>query len=114
MLELINQPLDKWATNSEQLKALCKAEGQGVESQTQVLGISWSTNAHCLYIYADEFTNKLKDGPTTKKNLLQTTANFYFPLGLYSPVSLLGKILFQDTWCRGINWDELLRTDIGT
>ena len=88
-------------------------EGRGTEARTQVLGVSWKTEADCLYIDADEFTNKIKDGPTTKRKLLQTTASFYDPLGLYSPVSILGKILFQDTWCQGIHWDELLPTDMG-
>jgi len=114
MMKLINLPLAKWATNSEQLKAIWKAEGQSVEAQTQVLGVSWNTEAECLYIDADELTKKLKDGPTTKRKLLQTTASFYNPLELYFPVSLLSKILFQDTWCRGIIWDKLLPTDLGT
>jgi hypothetical protein len=113
MKKLINLPLAKWATNSEKLKAIWKAEGQSVEAQTQVLG-GQLEHADCLYIDADEFTYKLKDGSTTKWKLLQTTASFYDPLGLYSSVFLLGKILFQNTWCRGINWDELLPTDLKT
>jgi hypothetical protein len=39
-------------------------------------------------------------------------ARFYDPLGLYSPVSVVGKLLFQDTWCRGIDWNELLPPDL--
>jgi len=101
MMKLINLPLAKWATNAEQLKAIWKAKGQDVETQTQtqVLGVSWDTEADCLYINVDEMTSKLKEGPTTKRKLLQTTARFYDPLGLFSPVSLVGKVLFQDTWC---------------
>ena len=67
-----------------------------------------------MYIDADEIISKLKEGPTTKRKLLRTMASFYDPLGLFSPVSLVGKVLFQDTWCRGINWNELLPTDLGT
>ena len=114
IMKLINLPLAKWATKAKQLKTIWKAEGQSVEARTQVLGVSWHTEADCLYIDAEEFTNRLKDGPTTKKKLLQTPACFYDPLGLYSPVSLLVKILFQDTWCRCIHWDEPLPTDLGT
>jgi hypothetical protein len=44
---------------------------------------------------------------------LQTTARFYDPLGLYTPVSVVGKLLFEDIWCRGINWNELLPSDLG-
>jgi len=40
------------------------------------------------------------EGPTTKKQVLQATARFYDPLELLAPVSVVGKLLFQDTWCR--------------
>jgi hypothetical protein len=113
MMKLINLPLAKWATNSEELKVIWKAEGQNVEAQTQVLGVSWDTEADCLFIDADGISGKLSEGPTTKRKLLQTTASFYDPLGLFSPVSLVGKVLFQDTWSRGISWNELLPTDLG-
>ena len=33
-------------------------------------------------------------------------------MNLLSPVSVVGK-LFQDTWCRGLAWDELLPSDLG-
>ena len=33
-------------------------------------------------------------------------------LGLFSTVALVGKLIFQDTWTRGLAWDELLPTDI--
>ena len=47
-MKLINLPLNKWATNAEQLKTIWKAEGQMVEARTQVLGVSWHTEADCL------------------------------------------------------------------
>ena len=48
MMKLISLPLAKCATNAEQLKAIWKAEGQDVESQTQVLWVSWDTEADCI------------------------------------------------------------------
>ncbi|GFU05809.1 uncharacterized protein NPIL_461331 [Nephila pilipes] len=35
-------------------------------------------------------------------------SKFYDPLGLFAPVTVIVKILFQDTWIGGIKWDELL------
>jgi len=113
LMKLINFPLAKWASNSEQLKAIWRAEGQEIEVQTQVLGINWNTETDCFFIDPDTITKKLPEGPTTKRHLLQTTARFYDPLGLYSPVSVVRKLLFQDTWCRGIDWNELLPSDLG-
>ena len=31
-----------------------------------------------------------------------------------SPVLITGKPIFQDSWCRGVGWDELLPDDLGT
>ena len=45
--------------------------------------------------------------------MLQTNARFCDPLGLYSPVSAVGKIFFQETWCRGMQWEESLPHYIG-
>ena len=52
-------------------------------------------------------------GPHIKRELFQTTAQFYYPLGLFSPVSAIWKVLFQEAWCRGMQWEEMLPHDIG-
>ncbi|GFU19650.1 integrase catalytic domain-containing protein [Nephila pilipes] len=46
--------------------------------------------------------------PVTKRLLLKLISKFYDPLGLFAPVTVIVKILFQDTWLSGIKWDELL------
>ena len=97
----------------EQLKAIWRAEDQDTEVRTQVLGVSWNTETDCFSFDPEGITRKLPEGPTTKRQLLQTTARFYNPLGLHSPVSVVGKLLFQDTWCREIDWNELLPPDLG-
>jgi hypothetical protein len=54
------------------------------------------TENHCLSFGPEMVSMKLPEGPTTKRQLLQTTARFYDPLELFSPVSVVGKMLFQD------------------
>ncbi|GFU62692.1 integrase catalytic domain-containing protein [Nephila pilipes] len=54
------------------------------------------------------------DKPLAKRWLLCCIASCYDPLGLFSPFTIIGKILFQDTWVLGIKWDELLPTDLST
>jgi hypothetical protein len=107
LMKLISFPLAKWASNSDQLKAIWKAEGQDTEVRTQVLGVNWNTETDCFLFDPEVISKKLPEGPITKRRLLQITARFYDPLRLYSPVSVVGKLLFQDTWCRGIDWNEL-------
>jgi hypothetical protein len=31
-----------------------------------------------------------------------------------SAVLITGKLIFQDSWCRGVEWDEILPEDLGT
>ena len=83
-MKLINSPLTKWSSNLEQFKAIWRAEGQDTEVQTEVLGVSWNTETDCFSFGMDAITKKLPEGPTAKRQLLQTTARFYDPLGLYS------------------------------
>jgi len=60
-----------------------------------------------------DVTGEYIERPTTNRQVLQITARFYDPLGLMSPVSVVGKLLFQDTFCRGLAWYKLLPSDLG-
>ena len=39
LMKTLKFPMAKWATNSEELKAIWKAEGQEIQRTTQALGI---------------------------------------------------------------------------
>ena len=93
LMKLINFPLAKWASNSEQLKAIWRAEGQEIEVQTQVLGVNCNTETDCFFIEPEAITKELPEGPTSKIQRLQTTARFYDLLALYSPVFVVGKLI---------------------
>jgi hypothetical protein len=109
----IRLPMAKWATNSKRLKEVWKTEGVAFKEVTHTLGIDWDTEFDTFSMDPQDVTGDYVEGPTTKRQVLQITARFYNPLGLLSPVSVVGKLLFQDTWCRGLAWDELLPSDLG-
>lgn len=112
MLRQIKMPMAKWATNSVPLQGIWEAEGREIKREVRVLGVGWSTESDSLVFDHRDITDKLSNEPATKRAVLQAIARFYDPLGLLSPVSMAGKILFQDTWCRGLHWDEILPRDI--
>jgi hypothetical protein len=103
----------KWATNSKHLKEVWRTEGVDFKEVTQTLGIDWDTESDTLSVDPRDVTGEYIEGPTTNRQVLQITTRFYDPLGFLSPVSLVGKLLFPDTWCRGLAWDELLPSDLG-
>jgi len=116
LVNLMNQirlPMAKWATNSEHLKEVWRTEGVEFKEITQTLGIDWDTKSDTFLMDPRDVIGENVEGPTTKRQVLQATARFYDPLGLLAPVSVVGKLLFQDTWCRGLAWDELLPSDLG-
>ena len=53
--------------------------------------------------------SQIRDENTlTKRTVLQQIASIYDPLGLYSPVTLRGKLFLQDLWNQRIAWDKHL------
>ncbi|GFQ71059.1 integrase catalytic domain-containing protein [Trichonephila clavata] len=49
-----------------------------------------------------------------KRWFLCCIGSFYDPLGLFSPLTTLEKILFQDTWVLRITWEEILPPNLAT
>jgi len=69
LMKLIHFPLAKWASNSKQLKAMWRDEGQDTEVQTDVLGVSWHTEADCFSFDPLAILRKLPEGPTSKRTI---------------------------------------------
>ncbi|GFR12328.1 integrase catalytic domain-containing protein [Trichonephila clavata] len=75
---------------------------------TQVLGVKWDADKDVFQIYVQAKIAEASKEPVTKRLLLKLMSKFYDPLGLFAPVTVIVKILFQDTWLSEIKWDELL------
>ena len=112
VMNQIRLPMPKWATNSKHLKEVWRTDDVDFKEITQILGIYWDTESDAFSMDPRDVISEYVEDLTTKRHLLQATARFYDPLGLLSPVSVVGKLLFQDTWFRGLAWDELL-SDLG-
>jgi hypothetical protein len=113
LMKTIKLPMAKQATSWQELKEIWKAEGQEIQKKTLALGVDWNTEFDMLSVDPREILDKTTLGPATKRQLLQTIAWFYDPLSLFSPVSAIAKILFQECWCRGMQWEEIPPHDIG-
>jgi hypothetical protein len=100
LMNTIHLPMYKWATNSTHLNYICRTQGLLLQTETQVLGMDWDTQSDTLHIDHTDITRALPEQPATKRQVLQVTSRFYDALGLFSPVAIVGKFLFQDTWTR--------------
>jgi hypothetical protein len=98
--------LAKWNSNSKTFQDEIVSEGN---DYMKVLGVQWvsTDDVFCFQ------TLSLPDGiVATKRLLLSVIARIYDPLGFLSPYVMSAKIMFQQVWKLGLDWDDLLPSDL--
>ena len=74
-----------------------------VHDRIKVLGLTWTIKDDELSI---NYTNFDQTSDLTKRTLLKQIASVYDPLGIFSPVTLPGKLFLQELWTKKLDWDE--------
>ena len=78
---------------------------------SRALGIQWHVNEDSF-----RYVNKREqiDDATaiTRRHILSCVSSMYDPLGQISPIVLTGKMIFQETTRRGLDWDDLVPDDL--
>ncbi|XP_076661126.1 uncharacterized protein LOC143365004, partial [Halictus rubicundus] len=81
----------------------------------RVLGLIWSTQADVLHfdLGMTKVSESILAGEKrpTKREFLRIIMSVFDPLGLLSPFTLKSKILMQEIWRSGIEWDQPLRDE---
>ncbi|UYV73219.1 hypothetical protein LAZ67_10002211 [Cordylochernes scorpioides] len=76
-----------------------------LNKEVNILGITWNTDRDTLTIGLEDFE---LIGPTTKRKVLSTASKIFDPLGVACPVTLIPKLILQETWIQKLTWDEVL------
>ena len=105
--------LCKFMSNSEDvLKELPQSEvlervsvDLDSESMQRALGVFWDTKNDVLTF---TFEIELVDADMTKRGILRITCRIFDPLGLLLPFLLKAKVLLQELWRLGFDWDQPL------
>jgi len=98
LMNTVHMPMYKWFTNSTHLQDIWRTQGLPLQMETQVLGMDLEIQSDMIHIDNTDITRAFPERPATMCQVLQVTSRFYDPLGLFSPVALVGKLIFQDTW----------------
>ena len=103
--------LRSWASNSQKLQTIAKADGV-LDSNTTVnlLGLKWNTCTDTIAIASRQLKPK-GDTPVTKRSILQGTSKLYDPLGWLTPITIRARILMQELWKKQVTWDDPLDHD---
>lgn len=122
MFEAAKFQLDKWHSNESKLESSEEdsdlqgnnqpsyAKQQlGVQSdETKLLGLPWNKSNDTLAVGFPT-----KPAETTRREILRFLASIYDPLGIVSPVTLVGKMIFREACDRHLPWDEKLSDNLG-
>ena len=103
--------------NSNKLEVREKLTDVEQSDETVVLGMRWNRERDDMGLNLDkilalkvELATKLR--APSKRELLRGTAQFFDPHGIYNPVLLVPKLLFQKVCRSKVKWDEPLPEEI--
>ncbi|GFX73513.1 integrase catalytic domain-containing protein [Trichonephila clavipes] len=77
------------------------------ESTQKILGLFWDLNEDSFKVRA-----VLSDEVSTKRQMLSIIARIFDPLGFVSSSTIILKIILQDLWKAGLDWDDEISPDI--
>ncbi|XP_055643157.1 uncharacterized protein LOC129779607 [Toxorhynchites rutilus septentrionalis] len=104
VLEYLGEP------KKETIKDLLLKESE------RVLGMMWYTEADVLFFstsFREEIELVIRSGKSpTKRQVLKCVMSLFDPLGLLACNLVHGKIMMQDIWRSGIQWDECINNEI--
>ena len=118
MMEQGGFNLTKWASNSREVLTHI-AEQEQAEASTldfnaseplKALGICWNTLNYCFLFSMSSSMLAVSD-PEMKRSLLSIASRVFDPMGLITPFTIRAKMLFQELWHRGLQWEDRLDED---
>ncbi|KAI3378318.1 hypothetical protein SNEBB_003526, partial [Seison nebaliae] len=74
-----------------------------------VLGTPWNSQEDTITVAFENLQNPSK---LTQRTVLKSLASLFDPLGLITPFTIRGRMIFQKTWKAGMQWDDTLSREL--
>ena len=103
----------KWLSNSSRVLRDIPLQDRKAEvdldadylPSTKTLGVWWLSDQDVFTFRESAPSSKVK---YTKRNFLKQIATLFDPIGLLAPFTIRAKMLLQQMWMAGLDWDEEL------
>ncbi|CAC5424074.1 unnamed protein product [Mytilus coruscus] len=103
----------KWLSNSKAVLQCILEEDrasqvdldEGYLPSVKTLGVIWQADNDIFTFKANPPADDFK---FTKRNILSKVATLFDPLGFIAPYTIRGKLLLQEMWTAGLDWDDQL------
>ena len=119
LMSIAGMKIHKWMSNSEEIlryipedeRASCAkvALRQDGSPSVKTLGVRWTAEQDMFTI---KITEASEDFRFTKRNCLKRMATVFDPLCFFAPYLIKSRILFQQTWEQGIDWDDQMPMEV--
>ncbi|XP_036143404.1 uncharacterized protein LOC118645802 [Monomorium pharaonis] len=108
--------LSKWGSNCSELLNGINDQSEHLITFTKdenfrILGTSWDRNGDTLQF---SLSPSLSANASSKRIILSEVSRLIDPLGLLGPVIVLAKLILQELWQAGIEWDESIPQHVHT
>ena len=74
--------------------------------KTKTLGVMWEAERDVFTFQVQQ--PLINNKAPTKRNVLSATASLFDPLQFLAPFTVRAKVLMQEIWMAGVDWDEEL------
>ena len=107
----------KWISNSKEVLQAIPEEDRATEinledgplPSVKTLGVTWKAEED---VFTFTSNAPITTSKHTKRSFLSSIASLFDPIGMIAPFIIRAKMMMQDVWLTGLDWDEALPEEL--